>query len=73
METFSYLLGLVGIGLVAMVVGLREKGFKAMGLVMLGPSLVTFGLLLVVFRILLCTVGEIGRDRKLTLDGENYC
>jgi hypothetical protein len=41
--------------------------------VMLGPFLVTFGLLSVVFRILLCMVGEMGRDGKLTIDGENYC
>ena len=65
-------MGLVGIGLVTMVVGLGEKGFKTVGLMMLGPSLVTFGLLLVVFRVLLCTVG-MGQERKLKLDDGNYC
>ena len=47
-------MGLVGIGLVTMVVGLGEKGFKTAGLRMLGPCLLIFGLLLVVFRVLLC-------------------
>jgi hypothetical protein len=53
-------MGLIGIGLVTMVVGLGEKGFKTMGLMMLGPCLVICGLLLVVFRVFLCTVGWIG-------------
>ena len=65
-------MGLVGIGLVTMVVGLGEKGFKTAGVMMLGPCLLIFGLLLVVFRVLLCTVG-MGQDRKLTLDDANYC
>ena len=51
-------LGLVAIGLVTMVVGLGERGFKTMGLMMLGPFLVTCGLFLVAFRVLFCCVGR---------------
>ena len=46
-------MGLVGIGLVTMVVGLGEKGFTTVGLMMLGPCLVSLGLILVVLRLIL--------------------
>ena len=62
-------MGLIGIGLVTMVVGLGEKGFKTVGLMMLGPCLVSFGLILVVLRVLLCTVGKMGGGTEHDIPG----
>ena len=49
-------LGMVAIGLVTTFVGLGERGFKTIQLKLVGPSLVGCGLVLAVFRVLLCTV-----------------
>ena len=49
-------LGMVAIGLVTTFVGLGERGFKTLELKLVGPSLVGCGLVLAVFRVLLCTV-----------------
>ena len=49
-------LGMVAVGLVITFVGLGEKGFRTTELQMIGPGLVGGGVMLAIFRILLCTL-----------------
>ena len=49
-------MGLMAIGLITTFVGLGDKGFKTFGLKLIGPSLVGVGVLLSIFRVLLCLV-----------------
>ena len=56
-------LGLVAIGLIITFVGLGEKGFKTVELKLVGPVLVVGGVVLVLVRIMLCTVGT-SRDKR---------
>ena len=52
-------MGLIGIGLVTMVVGLGEKGFKTIELKLIGPSLVGCGMFFTLLRILFFTIPAI--------------
>ena len=60
-------MGVMAIGLVTTFVGLGDKGFKTFGLKLIGPSLVGVGVLLAIFRMMLCLVRVPVQKRKTNI------
>ena len=59
-------LGIIMLGLVFTVVGLGNRGFHTLELQLVGPIIIIFGLMLVLTRVFMCTVGECWRAERNT-------